>query len=89
MVDLEKDEQMQNSSIGIGGESAVASSTTLPTEKNNVDDAGYANHEHSFDSGWAAWSQVLASFFLFFNTWYDAFYIYKNRHRTRNTNFVI
>ncbi|KAM5479868.1 hypothetical protein McanCB56680_005296 [Microsporum canis] len=69
MVDLEKDEQMQNSSIGIGGESAVASSTTLPTEKNNVDDAGYANHEHSFDSGWAAWSQVLASFFLFFNTW--------------------
>ncbi|EZF31018.1 hypothetical protein H109_01657 [Trichophyton interdigitale MR816] len=69
MVGLEKDGKDQTSSLGVGGGSVVASSTTLPGENNDVDDAGYANNEHSYDTGWTAWSQVLASFFLFFNTW--------------------
>lgn len=30
----------------------------------------FDNDEISFDHGWKAWSQVVASFFLFFNTWY-------------------
>lgn len=72
MVGLEKDGKDQTSSLGVGGGSVVASSTTLPGENNDVDDAGYANNEHSYDTGWTAWSQVLASFFLFFNTWYGS-----------------
>ncbi|OJD12291.1 hypothetical protein AJ78_07082 [Emergomyces pasteurianus Ep9510] len=45
----------------------------------------FDNDELSYDRGWKAWSQVLASFFLFFNTWgiviaYGSFQTYYEQH---------
>ncbi|OAX84785.1 hypothetical protein ACJ72_00838 [Emergomyces africanus] len=45
----------------------------------------FDNNELSYDRGWKAWSQVLASFFLFFNTWgiviaYGSFQTYYEQH---------
>jgi hypothetical protein len=43
-------------------------------EKDSVatpQDTGYDNTEQDFDTGIKAWLQVLGSFFLYFNSWYE------------------
>ncbi|EEH37890.2 hypothetical protein PAAG_00811 [Paracoccidioides lutzii Pb01] len=47
--------------------SSGSSETKEPQIKNQI--LSCDNEELCYDHGWKAWSQVLASFFLFFNTW--------------------
>ncbi|OJD23204.1 hypothetical protein ACJ73_05439 [Blastomyces percursus] len=51
--------------------------------KNNI--LSFDNDELIYDRGWKAWSQVLAAFFLFFNSWgivltYGSFQTYYEQH---------
>ncbi|KAL2362524.1 hypothetical protein RJZ56_004570 [Blastomyces dermatitidis] len=52
-------------------------------QKNNI--LSFDNAELIYDRGWKAWSQVLAAFFLFFNSWgivltYGSFQTYYEQH---------
>ncbi|KAK2747537.1 hypothetical protein FQN57_002030 [Myotisia sp. PD_48] len=65
MGDLEKEAEGICTSSG----DSESSPATPPQEPRVVNASGYNNDEDSFDHGWKAWVQVLAAFFLFFNTW--------------------
>ncbi|EED16861.1 MFS monocarboxylate transporter, putative [Talaromyces stipitatus ATCC 10500] len=61
---LEKAIETSDTSVN-GSESAVPKTEEIAPHANT----GYHNAELDFDTGFKAWSQVLGSFFLFFNSW--------------------
>ncbi|PCG98252.1 Major facilitator superfamily domain, general substrate transporter [Penicillium occitanis (nom. inval.)] len=62
---IEKVIEMSNDSVN-GSDSTTKAEEPLAPQVNNT---GYNNAEHEFDTGFTAWLQVLGSFFLFFNSW--------------------
>jgi hypothetical protein len=63
---IEKVIETSNDSVN-GSDSTTKAEEPLAPQVNNT---GYNNAEHEFDTGFTAWLQVLGSFFLFFNSWY-------------------
>ncbi|EEH19101.1 hypothetical protein PABG_01420 [Paracoccidioides brasiliensis Pb03] len=61
------DEKVQPVSESTCSSSSGGSEMKEPQIENQI--LSYDNEELCYDHGWKAWSQVLASFFLFFNTW--------------------
>lgn len=52
------------------GSKETSSTESVPTAAPGGKDFDDVIEEDSFDHGWKAWSQVVASFVLFINTWY-------------------
>lgn len=70
MEQSEKDPEASSSSPDPSQEPSTCEDGTRPEEKTATD---FDDDKISFDHGWKAWSQVLASWIFFFDTWYVLF----------------
>lgn len=66
----EEHQQQQQQRHDDDNNNEPGSSSTVSPERKPVDFDGDDQH---FDRGFKAWSQVIGSFFLFFNSWYVSF----------------
>lgn len=64
---IEKAIETSNDSVNGSDSTAPKAEESVAPQANYT---GYNNAEHTFDTGFTAWLQVLGSFFLFFNSWY-------------------